>query len=132
MEKEISRDFVFVTDAVEAFVDAALNITPAISGNSYNICTGVKTTLEQLVDVVRAEFHIKDAPVWGNMPNRNWDLKDWYGNPENTAKDLKWKARTSLKDGLRATYEWHEQVNYADYIVPAFKTPNLMQRSAPS
>ncbi|MFI5196356.1 MAG: NAD-dependent epimerase/dehydratase family protein [Chitinophagales bacterium] len=125
VEKEISRDFVYVTDAVEAFVDAALNMNRDIQGRSYNICTGEKTSLGQLVDLVRAEFNISAAPVWGNMQNRKWDLKDWYGNPDNTTNDLKWKANTSLKEGLRSTYNWHEQVNYTGTILPAFKNLRL-------
>ena len=125
VEKEISRDFVYVTDAVEAFVDAALNVTREISGRSYNICTGQKTSLGELVDIVRDEFKISAAPVWGNMQNRNWDLKDWYGNPENTNRDLKWVAKTQLKEGLRKTYDWHVNVNYTGTILPAFKNPKL-------
>lgn len=125
VEKEISRDFVYVTDCVEAFVDAALNINTEIRGNSYNICSGQKTTLGQLVDLVRSEFKIKAEPQWGNMQNRNWDLKDWYGNPTNTNRDLKWMAKTSLVEGLRATYNWHEEVKYVDTVMPAFKNPKL-------
>jgi polyisoprenyl-phosphate glycosyltransferase len=125
VEKDISRDFVYITDAVEAFIDAALHIKPEIRGKSYNVCTGVKTTLEQLVDLVKTEFKIKEAPVWGNMPNRNWDLKDWYGDPENATRDLGWSAKTSLKEGLRATYDWHETINYIDTIIPAFRNTKL-------
>ena len=125
VEKEISRDFVFVTDAVEAFIDAALNVNPAIGGKSYNICTGEKTTLGQLVDLVRVEFSISAAPVWGNMQNRKWDLKDWYGDPVNANIDLGWKAKTPLKEGLQRTYNWHQEVNYADSILPAFKNTKL-------
>lgn len=125
VEKEISRDFVFVTDAVEAFVDAALNVTPHTKGGSYNICTGTKTTLGQLVDVVRSEFKITSEPQWGNMQNRNWDLKDWYGNPEKTANDIGWKAKTSLTDGLRKTAEWHQKIDYSGTIMPAFSNPKL-------
>jgi len=125
VEKEISRDFVYVTDAVEAFVDAALNMNPQIQGRSFNVCTGEKTTLGQLVDLVREEFRISAEPVWGNMQNRKWDLKDWYGNPENSNADLGWKAKTSLRDGLRATYNWHEEVKYTETILPAFKNTRL-------
>ncbi len=125
VEKDISRDFLFITDTVEAFVDAALNMKAAIRGNSYNICTGQKTTLEQLVDLVRSEFRINAVPVWGNMQNRKWDLKDWYGNPEHTTQDIGWTAKTSLKDGMRATYNWHEEVKYVDTIIPAFSNTKL-------
>ena len=125
VEKEISRDFVFVTDAVEAFVDAALNMNAEIKGKSYNICSGKKTTLEELVNIVRKEFDVKTIPVWGGMENRKWDLKDWYGNPENTNKELGWKAKTELAEGLKATLKWQEQIDYKKNILPAFQTPKL-------
>ena len=125
VQKEISRDFVFVTDAVEAFVDAALNISLDVKGKSYNICTGKKTTLEELINLVKNEFRISETAVWGNMENRAWDLKDWYGYPENSNKDLKWKAKTDLAAGMRTTFEWHEKIGYAENILPAFQKPRL-------
>lgn len=125
VEKEISRDFVYVTDCVEAFVDAAIQMNPEMKGKSYNICTGKKTTLGNLVDIVRSEFKISQEPVWGNMENRKWDLKDWYGNPANTEKDFGWKATTSLNEGLKVTYAWHESVDYSGLIMPAFQNPRL-------
>lgn len=125
VEKDISRDFVFVTDAVEAFVDAALNMNETIRGNSYNICSGKKTTLEQLVDLTRKEFHIAAEPSWGRMENRKWDLKEWYGNPELATNELGWTAQTQLREGLLATKKWHEDIQYADRILPAFANPRL-------
>ncbi len=125
VEKEISRDFVFVTDAVEAFIDAALNMSPQIKGKSFNICSGIKTTLGQLVDVIRAEFNITAEPAWGKMQNRKWDLKDWYGNPENTNTELGWVAKTTLIEGIRATRKWHEEIEYKNKILPAFQQPKL-------
>ena len=125
VDREISRDFVYITDAVEAFVDAALNINPSIIGNSYNICTGKKTTLEELIEIVRQEFNISAAPVWGNMENRKWDLKNWYGNPEKTNRELGWTAKTSLVEGLRETYKWHEEIGYSNRILPSFENKSL-------
>ena len=34
------------------------------------------------------------------MKNRDWDLKDWYGNPKKIQKVFGWKASTSLKMGV--------------------------------
>jgi len=125
VEKEISRDFVFIYDTVEAFVDAALNMNSEIRGKSFNICTGKKTTLGELVEEVRNEFGIEQKPVWGGMENRAWDLKDWYGDPESANKELKWVAKTSLSDGLRETMRWHEKIIYTETIMPAFQNPKL-------
>jgi len=125
VEKEISRDFVYITDVVEAFVNAALIVTPAVAGKSYNICTGKKTTLEQLIEIVRTEFAITTEPVWASMENRNWDLKDWYGNPDSTSTELQWTAKTSLIEGLRRTRDWHQNVDYGKTILPAFEDRKL-------
>ncbi|MCS6819759.1 MAG: glycosyltransferase, partial [Chitinophagales bacterium] len=45
-------------------------------------------------------------PVWGQFPNRKWDLKDWYGNPELAKQLLNWQNETTLEQGLTATAEW--------------------------
>jgi polyisoprenyl-phosphate glycosyltransferase len=125
VEKEISRDFVFVTDCVAAFVDAALKMSPEIMGKSYNICTGIKTRMEDLVILVQQQFGITTTPQWGNFENRKWDLKDWYGNPDRTYKDIGWKATTLLSEGLQATFDWHKSINYTETVIPAFKAPRL-------
>ena len=42
---DVSRDFVYVDDVTEAFVDAALNLPEPYYGESFNIGTGRKTTI---------------------------------------------------------------------------------------
>ena len=122
---DISRDFVYVDDCVNAFVQAALRVNPAIRGRSYNIATGIKTTMRELVDVTRQAFGLTQEPVWGSMTNRNWDLSDWYGDPTAAEADLGWKATTSLSDGLRQTATWQMANQYEDRVIPAFQTPTL-------
>ena len=104
----ISRDFVFVDDvcrAVEALVDKSPSLRP---GEIYNIGTGVRTTLAELVSVVRSTFHIGAEPVWGSMPDRAWDHPDWYADPRKARRDFGWSASVALRDGLRATMAWLE------------------------
>lgn len=122
---DISRDFVFVEDCVEAFLDAALNVTPRISGNSYNVATGRKTTIGDLVEVSRGIFGIQATPKWGSMENRNWDLAEWYGNPTAIQEDLGWYARTSLEDGLSKYKAWQDNSKYESEVLPAFENPKL-------
>lgn len=122
---DISRDFVYVDDCVDAFVQAALRVNKDIRGRSYNIATGQKTTMRELVDVARQTFGIVQEPVWGSMNNRNWDLADWYGDPRAAEADLGWKASTTLGDGLRRTADWQISHEYESRVVPAFNTPTL-------
>jgi polyisoprenyl-phosphate glycosyltransferase len=122
---DISRDFVFVEDCVEAFLDAALHLTPENSGRSYNIATGKKTTIGDLVESSRRTFGISEEPKWGSMSNRKWDLAEWYGDPSAFEKDFGWKARFSLDEGLAKTREWQEAIQYEEKVIPAFENPKL-------
>lgn len=122
---DISRDFVHVTDSVEAFVDSALQMRPEIRGKSYNIASGIKTTMKELVDITKNAFNISETPNWGSMPNRKWDLAEWYGDPTEATKDLGWQAKIFLSDGLKKYFTWQENINYEDILLPAFKNPYL-------
>jgi nucleoside-diphosphate-sugar epimerase len=102
----ISRDFVFVEDvcrAVEAIVHPAGALRP---GEVYNIGSGVRTSLGELVALVQSAFGVPSEPVWGSMPNRAWDHQEWYADPRKAERDLGWKASMSLRDGLIATRRW--------------------------
>ncbi len=122
---DISRDFVYIDDCVDAFVQAALRVDKTISGRSYNIATGRKTTMRELVDVSIQEFGIPKTPVWGSMGNRQWDLSDWYGDPAAAREDLGWEAHTPLAEGLRRTADWQDGHDYTGRIIPAFQNPTL-------
>jgi nucleoside-diphosphate-sugar epimerase len=102
----ISRDFVYVDDvcrALESIVEKAPSLR---SGEVYNIGTGVRTTLGELVSLVRSTFDIASEPQWGTMPNRAWDHADWYADPSKAKRDFGWSASVSLRDGLLATMRW--------------------------
>mgnify|MGYP000459525747 CR=1 FL=1 len=43
------------------------------------------------------------------MPNRKWDVREWYANIERTEKQLGWQPRTSFEEGLRCTLEWYRE-----------------------
>ncbi len=122
---DISRDFVFIEDCLDAFISAALGVNESNRGKSYNIATGKKTTIGDLVDVTREIFDLKVQPEWGSMTNRKWDLADWYGDPTAAADDLGWRATTLLADGLAKTKAWQDGVDYESQIIPAFENPTI-------
>ena len=105
VDPAISRDFVYTDDAVEAFVDIALNLTEADYGESFNIGTGQKTTIGECAELAKQLFSIPSAPVF-TMPNRQWDLPDWYANIEKVRTRIGWEPRTTFREGLLKTAEW--------------------------
>ncbi len=104
---DISRDFIYVEDVCEAFVDTALNLRPAQYGDSFNIGSGVKTTIADVARAAGDQFKIKGKPAFQSMEDRAWDVRDWFANTQKTKELLGWKARTSFAEGLKATAEWY-------------------------
>lgn len=155
VDPDISRDFVNVEDASEAFIRTAVilasdpakgGVTPEsnndsesryalratrsrqagmtkkilkraivlsdsewihydkLYGEAFNVCTGKKTTIRKLAYLAKKLFNIKEEPKFGSMKNREWDLKDWYGNPKKINNQLDWKAKTSLESGLEKLF----------------------------
>ena len=106
VEPEISRDFIYIDDVVLLTLKAANANFNEVRGMSFNIASGLKNTIKDVVLIIKDIFNIQSDPSWGNMPNRKWDLKEWYGNIEKTKKILGWENETSLKDGLIKTRDW--------------------------
>ena len=108
VEPEISRDFVFVDDAVEGAILGATEGVRKKPGMSVNIATGKKTTIQELVLLMKKICDIQSEPAWSSMQNRSWDLKDWYGDPSYAKEIMNWEARTTLEEGLRKTLLWQK------------------------
>jgi nucleoside-diphosphate-sugar epimerase/glycosyltransferase involved in cell wall biosynthesis len=102
----ISRDFIYVDDVTEAFVDTTLNLTAADFGESFNIGTGRKTTIGEVAAVARELFGITDEPSY-TMPDRDWDVQDWYADINKAWTRLGWAPRTQFAVGLKATETWY-------------------------
>lgn len=126
-----TRDFVYIDDCIEAFVDAANNVNAQNSGQSINIGSGKKTTLEELATTCQKIFNIDKAPTWGSMQNRGWDTAEWYGNYDKAEKLIGWKPRISLADGLLKYAEWQKQIDYAGKVLPAFNSPKKLAKISP-
>jgi len=125
VQPEISRDFVYIDDAVYATLLAANADFTLIGGRSINIASNIKTTIRDLAATAKEIFDIKADTVWGDFANRKWDLKEWYGNASLAKNLLQWESSTSLKDGLIKTYQWqaayskplYEKKIYQDQIL---------------
>ena len=109
VDPAISHDFIYVDDVCEAFVRAALCLNQDCYGDSFNVGSGRKTTIADVAEIARAVFGIQVPPVF-SMPQRRWDVTDWYANIEKTSQHLGWTPRTGFEDGLRATIAWYQKL----------------------
>lgn len=115
VQPDISRDFVYVDDALYATLLCA-NKIKNVQGKSLNIASNGKTTIRDIAAAIKGIFNLPADPQWGNMPNRKWDLKEWYGNAELASELIGWKSETTLSQGLEKTYQWQK-----DYSMPLYE-----------
>jgi dolichol-phosphate mannosyltransferase len=102
----VSRDFIYVDDVSMAFEALIAQAETTPRGEAFNIGTGVKTTLRDLVETAQRAFQLGVKPDWGSMPDRHWDHANWYADPSKAQRLLQWKAPTSLEAGLKQTLAW--------------------------
>lgn len=98
---EHTRDFIYVEDVAKANVCA---LTQG-DGEIFNIGTGVKTSLNQLVATFEQASGKKVVVEYG--PERVGDIKDSYFYMAKASELLHWKAKITLLEGLTRTYQFY-------------------------
>src|SRR4051794_7491357 len=108
VDPTIARDYVFIDDVCDAYLLAATTPTSE-PGAIYNVGTGVQTSLGELVALARTILPIAVEPVWGSMPNRQWDTSVWVADNHNMREALGWRPRLRLEQGFRRMVAWFER-----------------------
>ena len=101
---EQTRDFVNVKDVVDANMNA-LSKRRAI-GKTFNVCTGDPTTINQIAETIR---QIMDKmtlkPV--HVEPRSGDVMHSYGDITEANRNLEYKPRIRLENGLKELVKWY-------------------------
>jgi UDP-glucose 4-epimerase len=96
-----TRDFIHVNDIVRAII-LALE-TNGLSGDVFKVCTGLPTSVNQLVAALKTvtgkNFDIKYGPA------RLGDIRSSYGDSTKAEKKLGFKANIDLTKGLQILFE---------------------------
>lgn len=129
VDPRTSRDFIHVDDVCAAFIMAAAKMHPGLYGESFNIGTGVKTTIAKLADVTRRVFSVGAEPQFGTMEGRTWDLADWYADPRKAIEQLGWKPHVNLEEGLRSMARWVAQLSDSEMVSASKKNLSERKRS---
>ena len=97
-----TRDYVYVGDAVAAFLAAADQHRPG----TWNIGTGIEVSVLDLARVVGEVTGQTVEPKFAAA--RPGELQRSALAVERAWRDLGWKAKTGLADGVRAVCQWIE------------------------
>jgi UDP-glucose 4-epimerase len=94
-----TRDYVYVGDVANAMLLAVER-----DGGVFNIGTGVETSVVGLFDAIRTASGIDREAAFA--PARLGELQRSVLDPSLAARELGWRPKRSLADGLAATWEW--------------------------
>jgi nucleoside-diphosphate-sugar epimerase len=97
---EQSRDFVSVHDVVQANILACQAAAANVVGQAFNIGSGRKTTLNDLVKTLSQIVGQSISPIY--MPERLGDVKHSLAGIELAKQALSYEPTMSLEDGLRS------------------------------
>ena len=98
------RDFIFIDDVIDALVHF---LTSKKHYNEvFNIGSGKQYTLQQVVDEVQDISSNKLKVTWNDRKSNQLEPTFWKADITKTKKQLNWKPRISLKQGLQKTYQW--------------------------
>jgi len=97
---KVLREFLFVDDLADALVFMMNNYTDNIHAN---VGTGEDISIAQLADIVKKVIGYEGEIVYDSSkpdgtPRKLLDMSKLHG--------MGWKAKTSLEEGIKKTYQW--------------------------
>jgi len=98
-------DFVYVGDCAQANV---LAMKAETVDRFYNIGTGVRTSIKELVDTVIELTQFRQVPRY--EPAGLTFVKNRIGSPERAAAELGFKAQVQLREGLQKLISWRSEL----------------------
>ncbi len=100
---EVSRDFTYVDNVVQANLLAAQASSP--SGITCNVACGESHTLLQLLDAIRAATDLPADPDFG--PPRPGDIVHSLADISAAQRELGYRPAVSFEEGIARTVAWY-------------------------
>lgn len=108
------RDFIFVDDAVEAIL--ASFITDGIEGEIFHIGSGESRTLRETAKRIHTLTKHRGRLLFGAIPERDRESMQYKVEVKKARKQLNWKPKMSLEEGLRRTIDWYKKQKASETI----------------
>jgi nucleoside-diphosphate-sugar epimerase len=96
-----TRDFLYVDDAVDALVQAA--VIPGAPGEVFNIGSGEIVTVRRCVELIGELIGKPHLIRYGARPYSPYEIWDYAPDTSRARQHLLWQPRTSLLEGLTST-----------------------------
>ncbi len=119
---EQKRQFTYINDLIEPLYVAGFG---DVSGRTFNIGADRAYSLNELKDAIVEMTGYKNIKY---LPGRAQEVKDAIADHTEAKKHLEYKDTTSLKEGIKKTYEWMskrtiEPLEYTEIELESDKLP---------
>lgn len=98
-----TRDFVHVDDICSAIT---LALSHQGGGGVYQLGSGIGTSVNELLDLIRVAVHPKSMPEIHYMPFRTGELLHTHSSIDKARAELGYAPRRVLAEGIRETWNW--------------------------
>ena len=112
-EKEIKlgspnavRDFIFIEDVIEAFIQSVNKIDEMNFGTIINIGSGIDTKVIETFKILKEIIGYHMEPKVEGEPRDSDKSQIWRANISKAEELLEWQPKYDLKSGLIKTVEW--------------------------
>jgi len=106
-----SRDFCFVENVVQANLLAATTTNPDALGQAYNVAFGERTTLLQLIALMRAALkELRPGLAFQPPAHREFragDIQHSLADTSNASRLIGYRPAASVRDGILASAAWY-------------------------
>ena len=108
---ETSRDFCYIKDVVQANILAALSESPQAVNKAYNIAFGDRTSLNQLLALIRKSLSVHIPEIEGILPEygpfRKGDVRHSLADVGRAKELLGYMPGYSIENGITETIDWY-------------------------
>ncbi|RXH67799.1 hypothetical protein DVH24_027946 [Malus domestica] len=99
------RDYIDVTDLVDAHVKALANAKPGKVG-IYNVGTGRGSSVKEFVEACKKATGVDIKVEY--LSRRPGDYAKVYSDPSKVRQELNWTAKYTLKESLQIAWRWQK------------------------
>ena len=106
-----SRDYTWIDDIVDGCVAAVDQLAADATGayRIYNLGGAQTTTLAGLVDLIATALGRRPQIV--RLPEQSGDMKQTWADVTLAARDLGYRPRVSIDDGIKRFVDWYRRAN---------------------
>lgn len=105
------RDYLYVLDVADAYLCLAETLDdPKVHGQAFNFSYGMPLSVSEIVERILSVLERPDlTPEVRGAGIPPGEIPHQYLNSDKARRELGWKQRCGIDEGLRATYEWYRE-----------------------